>query len=579
MQYRTPGVYIDEESKIESIRLHQDCIVGFIGIAERGPFNKPVRITNFSQFRKIFGNFVPYGYLPYSVYGFFNSGGKECVVVRVAHFDANDAENSAKKAVILLNDVNRKPVFEIEALSEGVWGNNIQVKIEHVYSDSFLVKNISEENDRIDVDDISGYFEGEVLSILNNGKRDFRKIKSIEGKSIFLNSKIKQSEDNKIYCEKISLNFHFINGNEVESYQLLSQNPKYVDYYVRIINSKSNLIKINNDAPKNIPGEIFYSYLSGGKNGILSMTPGDFIGYYKGLDDYKGLGILESILDISLIVSPDILSFEEFIHTERKAALDDIFTVQRAIIDQCEKIGNRFCILDSPSVKDIPELLKWRERFDSKHAAIYFPKIEVFDPNDERGITTIMLPPSGHIAGIYASCDEEEGIFRPPANKFIKGAVSALYNINNQEYEIIYPKGINCLKNVPGRGVKVWGARTLSSDTEWIHINVARTFAGIKNAIRDGSGWAVFEPNNGALRKKLVRHVSAFLLDLWHKGYLVGTIPEQGFYVLCNDELNPPEDINAGIITVEIGIAVVRPAEFLVIRIKKTSDNTLNVLD
>jgi uncharacterized protein len=580
MSYKIPGVFVEETRTIDPIKISQKCVVGFIGITERGPYNKPVRITSYGQFKKTFGNFISYGYLPLSIFGFFNSGGKECVIVRVAHIDDENDVNSAQRASIAVNDINKKPLFNITALSEGIWGNSIEVKIEHNFVNTLLCENVSNSSEvSVQVDNSEDFFEGEVVCLTYQNTREYKKIQKVEENKLYFAKKIKSYEEGNIYCSKILLNFHFINGREVESYQSLSQDLKSENYFMKKINAKSNLVRIHKKGSDSIPLELFYSYLSGGKNGILSLTPADFIGNFKGLDDNRGLGIFESIDDISLIVAPDVLAFEDFIHTEKETSRKDIFTVQRAMIDQCEKMGNRFAILDTPDISDIIELVKWREKFDSKLCAMYHSRIEIFDPSDQVGVSTVYLPPSGHVAGIYALCDKEDGIFRPPANKFIKGGVSVKDNVNNMEYEIIYPMGINILRNVPGRGVKIWGARTLASDSDWVYINVVRTFAKIKEALKNGSGWAVFEPNTMQLRKHLVRHVSAFLLDLWYKGYLMGKVPEEGFYVRCDDELNPPEEIDAGKITVEVGVAIVKPAEFLVIQIKKDTENNLNAID
>jgi phage tail sheath protein FI len=310
-----------------------------------------------------------------------------------------------------------------------------------------------------------------------------------------------------------------------------------------------------------------------GRNGVLNITPKDFIGRFNGLDDKKGLGIFESIDEISILAAPDVLIFEEVVHKDKDRALDDIFTVQKAMIDQCEILKNRFAILDMPEIRDGLKSIKWAGRFDTDCAAMYFPRLEIINPADSSGLSSIYVPPSGHVSGLFAETDRLEGKHRAPANKYIKGAVGVSYNVDNDEYEMLYPHGINNLRYVPGRGIKVWGARTLSNDLEWRYINVRRAFSAISMAIEQGTGWAVFESNDRNLRKRIIRHITAFLINLFRDGYLAGTVPEEAFYIRCDDELNPRENIDLGIITVEVGIAIARPAEFLVVMLKTDLDN------
>lgn len=192
----------------------------------------------------------------------------------------------------------------------------------------------------------------------------------------------------------------------------------------------------------------------------------------------------------------------------------------------------------------------------------------MINPLDKMGLSTIFVPPSGHISGAFAENDEKQGIYKAAANIFIKGAVGLDQRISDKEYELLYPRGINSFKYIPGKGIKIWGARTISSESSWKYINVRRTFSVIQEALKDGTGWAVFEINEPSLRKRIVRQITAFLIEIWQEGYLLGVSPEESFFIRCDDELNPPENIDMGIITVEIGVSIAKPAEFLVIRLK-----------
>jgi phage tail sheath protein FI len=350
---------------------------------------------------------------------------------------------------------------------------------------------------------------------------------------------------------------------------------------MNVINDESDLVSFENINPKNdfLVDQINYVNLQRGTDGIVDLTPGDFIGYYKGFEEYKGLGIFEEFDEINIIVSPDVMVFEDIIYNDYHDARESIFKIQKAMIDQCERLGDRFAILDAPKTDGVIDMMRWSDKFDSAFAAIYYPKIEIINPEDSSGLTSLYTPPSGHVAGVYALCDEEDGIHRAPANKVVRGAVGLETPVLNEEIEFLYPRGINCMKYTPGMGIKIWGARTVSSDPEWRYINVRRVFSAIKEALKNGTGWAVFEPNDEKLRKRLVRHVTAFLIDMWRKGLLTGKTMEEAFFIRCDDELNYPEEIDAGRINIEVGIAISKPAEFLIIKLKASRDDQSIVMD
>jgi hypothetical protein len=586
--HKVPGVYIEPEPKrIEPISLTNKCIAGFIGFAEKGPLHKGIKISSFYEFQNIFGSFTEYAYLAYSVYGFFNSGGRECIVVRTAHYDSENNESSAQKASHIISGETFKSAYELYSLSEGTVGNFTGVKLWYDFISSSYVtsKSSNDESDEwLEVESSHDFLEGEWVCIEKNTVKEYRIISKIEESKIYLDKKLQYEfdpENQDIFVNKISINIIFHNKKEkiFEEYFQLSPIKSNERYFVKIINSRSQLCEIIEKSPGSLPMEFSYVHFKGGKNGILGSTPADFIGHYNGLNDTKGIGIFESYEEINLICAPDVLAFEELIESDNNKSQDMIYAVQRAIIDQCEKLDNRFAILDTPHCSDVLELMKWRERFDTQYAALYYPKIDVINPDDMTTLSSIRVPPSGHIAGVYAETDEEEGIFRAPANRFVKGAVGIDIFVEDEEYEILYPKGINCLQYVPGRGIKVWGARTLSSNIEWRYINVRRTFSAIKRSLRFGTGWAVFEPNSSDLRKRVIRHINAFLIELWRKGYFAGVEPEDGYYIRCDDELNPPEEIDAGRIHFEIGIAIARPAEFLVINLQADGESNIVTYD
>jgi phage tail sheath protein FI len=184
----------------------------------------------------------------------------------------------------------------------------------------------------------------------------------------------------------------------------------------------------------------------------------------------------------------------------------------------------------------------------------------------------ICVPPSGHIAGIYARTDEERGVHKAPANVAVLGALNTRYYISKAKQELLNPQGVNCIRNMNGN-ITVWGARTVGGDrnAEWKYINVRRFFLFLRESIDEGTQWVVFEPNDPALWGKIRRNVSAFLTNVWRSGALFGLTPEEAFYVKCDAETNPVEVRDLGMVVTEIGVAIVRPAEFVIFRITQST--------
>ncbi|MCI0896533.1 MAG: phage tail sheath family protein, partial [Chloroflexi bacterium] len=251
--------------------------------------------------------------------------------------------------------------------------------------------------------------------------------------------------------------------------------------------------------------------------------------------------------------------------------LEGVQAVQTAMITHCERMGDRVAILDAPPGMKPQEIQNWRvniANYDSSYAALYYPWIKVFDPVAGKSIA---VPPSGHVAGIWARNDTTRGVHKAPANEVVGGAIDVEFQITRGEQDGLNPVGINCIRAFPGRGIRVWGARTLSSDPAWRYLNVRRLFNMVEKSIDNGTQWVVFEPNDFALWQRINRGVTAFLNTVWRSGALFGATPSEAFYVKCDDETNPPEARDLGMVTVEIGIAPVKPAEFVIFRISQWS--------
>jgi len=272
-----------------------------------------------------------------------------------------------------------------------------------------------------------------------------------------------------------------------------------------------------------------------------------YMGEDNGPGTRTGLKALEEIEEIALLIAPG--------QTDP--------AVQDAVLSHCENMKYRFAILDSPETIEKGGVDKLPKPRDSKYGAYYFPWIEVYDP--EKG--NIFIPPSGHVAGVYARVDAERGVHKAPANELVRGALGLRYSITKGEQDILNPKGINCIREFKGRGIRIWGARTISSDPEWRYINVRRLFNMVEHSIENGTQWVVFEPNDQGLWKKITRNIKAFLSRIYMSGALFGSSPDKAFFVKCDDETNPPEVIDAGQVICEIGMCPVKPAEFVIFRI------------
>ncbi len=256
--------------------------------------------------------------------------------------------------------------------------------------------------------------------------------------------------------------------------------------------------------------------------------------------------------------------------------LTDDPAIRSAILIHCQlKTQDRFAIFDSPEeVEDLQQLNQGGAALPeySNYAAFYFPWIQVFNPAlktiNPDGDGRVFVPPSGHLAGIYARVDNTRGVFKAPANEPILGAFDLKYKITKAQQEGLNPQGVNCIRDLNGN-IRVWGARTIGGDAngEYKYINVRRTMLFLRESIDEGTQWAVFEPNDSRLWTRITLNITAFLSVVWRNGALFGNTPQEAFYVKCDEETNPPEIRELGQVITEIGVAIVRPAEFVIFRI------------
>ncbi|WP_206602844.1 phage tail sheath family protein [Leptolyngbya ohadii] len=303
-------------------------------------------------------------------------------------------------------------------------------------------------------------------------------------------------------------------------------------------------------------------FLTGGNDGVEPVTNSTVPNAIAVRD---ALELLQAIDDVSIIAAPGHSTMADFI------------TIQSALMIHAEQMKYRIAVLDTPPANSISQAREVRSRIDNKYAALYYPWVIVANPaarpGNDRIPKEIALPPSGFVAGIYARTDVQRGVWKAPANEVVQGILRFETEINFRQQGILNPEGINCLRFFPGRSNRVWGARTASSDPEWKYVNVRRYFMYLEKSIDRASQWAVFEPNGEALWSNIQETVSSFLYTEWRNGALLGATPEEAYFVRCDRSTITQNDLDNGRLICLIGVAAIKPAEFVIFRIgQKTAD-------
>ena len=352
-------------------------------------------------------------------------------------------------------------------------------------------------------------------------------------------------------------------GKPIETYDSLSTG-KGKQNVATVVKAQSKTITIEEVGTVGAPAAGSVALAGGGTAMPARLSPKDYVGNSS---DRTGFAGLEAVDEVTMLSVPDLMS----VYEQGVIDLEGLQAVQLAMIAHCELMGDRVAILDAPPGLNAQQVKEWRvdkAGYDSKYATLYWPWVKVFDPLSGQAR---FVPPSGHVAGIWARNDDTRGVHKAPANEVIRGAISLALNLTKAEHDQLNPNGINCIRAFPGRGIRIWGARTISSDPAWRYLNVRRLFNYVEESIFEGTQCVVFEPNDIRLWGRVKRTINAFLLRVWRDGALFGATPDQAFFVKCDAENNPPEVRDAGQLIVDIGIAPVKPAEFVVFRIAQFS--------
>ncbi|MGA5192722.1 phage tail sheath subtilisin-like domain-containing protein [Streptomyces exfoliatus] len=513
--YLSPGVYVEEvASGSRPIEGMGTSVAAFVGLSPVGPLNEPVLVTNWSQYVASFGDFTDGYYLAHSVYGFFNNGGTAAYVVRVGGGDALGATQAVGSAPaagaapqLVAGEAVALGTFRVAAITAGSEaGGALTVEVQDVEGEAERFKLVVKDGEKV------------VESFDASAKKSARN---------YVVAQVKQRSKTIVIEEATA-------GGQL---------------------ARPDAQAVTLAPPARVPAPA-----AARTDVAAALESKQFIGDSA---DRTGFGGLEAYDEINMVAVPDLMAA----YQQGLIDLEQVKAVQLGLVAHCELMGDRMAILDPPPSLNARDIRKWRQDvagYDSPYAALYYPWIKAFDPASGQ---TRTVPPSGHMAGVWARNDAERGVHKAPANEIVRGAVDLELQITRGEQDLLNPIGVNCIRAFPGRGIRVWGARTLASDPAWRYLNVRRYFNYLEESILVGTQWVVFEPNDQSLWARIRRNVSAFLVNEWRQGALFGQRAEDAFYVKCDAETNPPESVDLGRVVCEIGIAPVKPAEFVVFRL------------
>lgn len=539
---------------------------------------------------------------------------------------AIEIQTGAGKAMLDLFDATAHATLRVTAMSEGSWGNRLTV---HVGRSSRFATRTSSETQPIGsvglvLEGVTGFRRNQLIRIFQPGAgpAEYRVVDRVDvarrtvswAGALPGGFAIADAANGvrPISIESVEFSLSVaLDGVLSELHDSLSLVPTDTQYYVTTsVARTSRLVSVEvlpslvafqerlpDPGAANLLGGT--GRLSGGRDGTAALSPVEFLEALDSAADVDEIAILAApdlmIQAQPLVVKnprqvpvpdpcvlgplplPEVPPLEPTLPEQAPSfSLDQMERVQQAMLSQCERKMDRFAVLDPPPPSvpgSFAQVQSWRRRFDSKYGALYHPWILMPDPLRVDNQPVRRVPPSGGVVGVYAATDLELGVHHAPANRVVKFAQGATEQVSDGEQDVLNTMGINCVRDFPGRGLRVWGARTVSSDGEWRYVNVRRLMSFIEEALEEGLAWAVFKPNNDDLRSMIIASVTIFLEQLWGQGALVGATADEAFFVRCDAENNPPDAAAQGKLLIEIGVALVRPAEFVVIRLGRLEDS------
>ncbi|UXY14691.1 phage tail sheath subtilisin-like domain-containing protein [Chitiniphilus purpureus] len=609
-EYLAPGVYVEEVSfRAKSLEGVPTSTTGFAGATRYGPVYfpgapkaaAPRLITSFTEFERVYGGLedvAPDGvgrinYLAHAVRAFFLNGGQRLYVSRVYAQAAPGVDGGTGEPTYA--GCARRAINAGGGLT-ATWyarwpGRAGEV---HVRTEAVRSKNVSYLDDEGDVQARRAR-DGALVEIIapgdpipvGNAPLDADQLAVVtqdaDGKQSFSDKNgnpVLPAANAIIQLVEARVTVA-VNDERIDVTQELGLHPaqrRYIGHILQQDDPEDEDSTVWLDWDPEPPGAPVPSFLpalllialqanpsprlAGGDDGS-TLIDADLAGEPASLDDADvkatGLEALAEIDDIAIVALPDAV------------ALADVASGAAALIAHAERCRYRIAVLDAPRGSSMNQVREFRGLFDSKYAAIYHPWVEILDPNERptQGAPQkrLLLPPSGFVAGIYARSDIERGVHKAPANEVVRGLTRFEANINKPRQDVLNPEGINALRFFEGRGNRVWGARTISSDPEWKYVNVRRLFIYLEHSIDKGTQWAVFEPNNARLWANIRRMVEDFLYVMWRDGALLGDKPEDAYFVRCDRTTMAQNDLDNGRLICLVGVAPVKPAEFVIFRV------------
>ena len=550
-EYLSPGVYVEEyDSAPRGMEGVGTSTAGFIGLAERGPAaGAPELVTNYAGFIRRYGGYLSefefgeYRYLAGAVEQFFQNGGTRCYVARVVPSDARAASYKGGNV-------------SVQAANEGKWGNRIVLHFAEVTKKKMQLLEKRDENVYL-AKSTAGFEEGSLVK----AEGEYNRIKRIFGNEVtFENPFAADVTDKALVPEKLvwlsELEIQINCGEETEIFGEMSLHITS-DHYINTKMQESAFVKLKarpisetGNPVELLLGEGVSSVsLEGGADGTKdNITSATFIGEDNGPGKRTGIqSFLEnnvvSIMAVPGITMPDVIV---------------------SLIAHFENTQSRFAVLDMPrDISDTRGLLEYRGLVDSTYAAMYHPWIQNLDRSNKK---PGYFPPSGAVMGVYSRTDISRGVHKAPANEAVS-CTGLNISFTKGEQDILNPEGVNLIRALPGQGIRIWGARTASSNTSFKYVNIRRLFIFMEESIRANTGWVVFEPNDETLWNRVRISVNGFLNTMFRNGMFAGATPEESYFVDIGTSTMTQDDIQNGRLICNIGIAPSKPAEFVVFRI------------
>lgn len=585
-EYLSPGVYMEEfDSGVKAMEGVGTSTAGFVGMAQKGPIKGlPVLITSMADYQRRFGGYLSeraYGdqrFLPYAVEQFFNNGGSTCYVMRVCkEKDDTDAGKDGAATAQGILKAGDTALLTLTAANPGAWGNNIRARLTPVLKNRVKIDSWpAGEEKTCGVSSSDGYEAGDLVCIQymeKDGRKIFYSVaEKAEGNGITLKwtGTPPAEADTEAFLYLLEWGMMLQDDTSAEQYESVSFNPERNSYVEQAL-KKSQLVTAAADM-ENLTEDMLKSLLEGdggeeitleiafegGSDGVIkadAFDPSLYIGRDGSPDQRTGLTAFKTLSDVSIMAIPGITDG----------------SVQSALVSHCEGLASRFAILDMPfDSKEVADLQAFKENIDSSYAAMYHPWLQCYDPLANR---KVFLPPSGSMAGIYARTDNSRGVHKAPANEVVRNCTGLSVKYNEAEQGKLNPRGINLIRNIPGQGIRVWGARTCSSDGNWKYVNVRRLFIFLEESIKANTNWAVFEPNDEMLWSRVEGTIRVFLTTQWRNGALAGATADEAFYINIGKSTMTEDDILNGRLICVIGVAPVRPAEFVIFRITQKMES------